>query len=110
LFVRIWRFRAAAGREREFEQLNDSSGAWAQLFRVASGYLGTELQRVVGSPREYLTIDRWESRDAWLAFRQQHAAAYESLDHQAEPLTESEVLVREADEPLPNEELKPPAS
>ena len=101
MFVRIWRFRAAAGREREFEQLNGSSGAWAQLFRSAPGYLGTELQRVVGSPSEYLTIDRWESRDAWLAFRQTHAVAYESLDREAAPLTESEVLVREADEPLP---------
>ena len=98
MFVRVWRFRAAAGREGEFEELYGPTGAWAQLFGKAAGYLGTELQRVTGGSSEYLTIDRWESRPAWEAFRRDHAAAYESLDRRSESLTASEELVGELDD------------
>jgi heme-degrading monooxygenase HmoA len=100
VFERVWRFRAAADREREFQELYGPSGAWAQLFASAPGYLGTELQRSEGNPREFLTIDRWESRAAWERFRRDHAAAYEDLDRLCEPLTTFEELVGEFDPPV----------
>jgi heme-degrading monooxygenase HmoA len=99
VFVRVWRFRAAAGREDAFERFNGSAGDWAQLFRKAAGYFGTDLHRA-DVPGEYITIDRWESRDAWEAFRRDYADAYEALDREGENLTVSETLVREQDENL----------
>jgi heme-degrading monooxygenase HmoA len=101
MFVRIWRFRVAAGHEQAFEQLYGSSGAWAQLFGLAAGFLGTTLQRAGDQPSEYLTVDRWESRDAWEVFRRDHALAYDSLDRLCDALTVSQMLVREQDEPTP---------
>jgi heme-degrading monooxygenase HmoA len=95
VFVRIWQYRAKPGSEREFEELYGPAGAWAQLFQVAAGYLGTELRRAPDAPDEYQTLDRWESRAAWEAFRQRHGAAYESLDRRCELLTASETLVAE---------------
>ena len=97
VFVRIWRFRPKAGLEAEFEALYGADGAWAQLFQLGRGYLGTELQRVSDAPPEYRTIDRWESRAAWDAFRRQCHAPYESLDRRAQLLTEVEQLVEELD-------------
>lgn len=95
MFTRIWRFRAAAGREAEFEAVYGPEGAWVALFRQGAGYVGTELRRQGDGSGEYLTEDRWESARAWEEFRQAHADAYEALDRQCGGLTSSEVLVAE---------------
>ena len=97
MFVRIWRFRAAAGKETEFERFNGSDGAWAQLFARSPRYLGTTLKPIKGAPGEYETTDRWESREAWDAFRRDFADDYDRLDREAEALTSSETLVAEED-------------
>ncbi|MDQ3811878.1 MAG: antibiotic biosynthesis monooxygenase, partial [Chloroflexota bacterium] len=81
-----------------FEELYGPTGAWAQLFRKAAGYRGTELQRVTDGSSEYRTIDHWESRTAWEACRRDQAAAYESLERRGESLTTSEELVGEWDD------------
>jgi heme-degrading monooxygenase HmoA len=98
VFVRRWRFRAAPGQEERFERIYGSDGAWAQLFALAPGYLGTELRRTGDDPAEYLTIDRWKSRAAWHTFRRDHAAAYDALDRECEYLTVAEELVSERNE------------
>ena len=77
-------------------------GEWARLFRLGQGYLGTEIQLVSREPTEYRTVDHWESRAAWMAFRQEHAAAYENLDRRAELVTQLEQLVEEST--LPTDE------
>ena len=97
VFVRVWRFRPKAGLEDEFEALYGEKGPWTQLFQLGHGYLGTELHRVSVEPPEYRTIDRWESRAAWEAFRREFAALYESLDRSAERVTDLEQLVEESD-------------
>ena len=81
--------------EPEFERVYGPAGDWVALFMLGSGYLGMELRRTDDDPAEYLTIDRWESEDAWQAFRRDNAAAYEALDRRCEPLTVAEVLVAE---------------
>lgn len=98
MFVRIWRFRAAPGQEERFERVYGSDGAWAKLFALAAGYLGTELRRTDRDRAGYLAIDRWESRAAWRAFRRDHAAAYDALDRECEHLIVSEELISERNE------------
>jgi heme-degrading monooxygenase HmoA len=90
LFVRIWRYRVNVDAGRRFEEAYGPSGEWARLFRGGAGYLGTELLHSVGSPDAYVTIDRWESRDAWLAFLAAHRAAYDALDRACGSITASE--------------------
>jgi heme-degrading monooxygenase HmoA len=102
VFVRIWLFRPKAGLEHEFEALYGETGPWTQLFQLGHGYRGTALERVALDPPEYRTIDRWESRAAWEAFRREFAAPYESLDRRAERVTDMEQLVEEADAPAPD--------
>jgi heme-degrading monooxygenase HmoA len=87
------------GHEDEFEALYGEEGEWIRLFRLGHGYLGTDVQRVAHEPPEYRTVDRWESRAAWDAFRRQHSALYENLDRRAELVTDMEQLVEESDAP-----------
>ena len=58
-----------AGRESDFECDYGPAGESARLFRRADGYLGTELLRRSDNQGEYLTLDRWESRATYEAFR-----------------------------------------
>jgi heme-degrading monooxygenase HmoA len=109
VYVIIWAFRPRPGREPEFEQAYGPGGGWATLFRAAPGYLGTDLLRAADGSGRYLTVDRWQSRAAYEAFRAASPAEYENLDRAGEDLTSSEgrvgdyVLV----ESLPNSPPQP---
>lgn len=95
MFVRVWQFRVKPGSAGEFEEIYGPQGAWAQLFRRAAGYLGTELRPVPDASGEYQTVDRWDTRAAWNAFLERHRPAYESLDRHCDALIEREMLVSE---------------
>ena len=91
MHVILWRFRAAPGREAEFEAAYGDDGTWVRLFRTAPGFLGSELMR--GTDGIYLTIDRWVSEDAYRAFRDARAEAYADIDAGCEALTIEETLI-----------------
>lgn len=97
MFVRVWRFGVARGRESDFEEVYGPGGAWAQLFARAAGYAGTEVQPPQAGSGDYLVIDWWASRAAWDTFRRDHAVAYEDLDKECQALTSREELVGEAE-------------
>ena len=90
MYVVLWWFRPLVGREGEFERAYGPSGEWAQLFRRGDGYLGTKLLRSSDDAREYLVLDRWDSRAAYEAFRVRCSDEYRRLDHRLEELTEEE--------------------
>jgi heme-degrading monooxygenase HmoA len=89
-YATLWSFTVRPERQAEFEAHYGPGGAWVRLFRQAPGYLGSELLRDLADPQRYLTIDRWESRAAFLAFRRQFAPDYERLDREFEGLTTQE--------------------
>jgi heme-degrading monooxygenase HmoA len=71
MYIILWRFRPAVGREGEFERAYGPSGPWARLFGREDGYLGTELllRRSEDESGKYLTLDRWVSRGDGHSFR-----------------------------------------
>jgi heme-degrading monooxygenase HmoA len=86
----LWEFRVRPGREQEFERGYCPDGDWAQLFRRAEGYLGTELTRSTTDAQHYYTLDRWSSKAAFENFRQGFDAEYRALDAKFVGLTERE--------------------
>ena len=95
MYIILWRFRPAVGREGEFERAYGPSGPWARLFGREGGYLGTELllRRSEDESGEYLTLDRWVSRGAYEDFLAHRSGEYRRLDRRMEGLTEEETLV-----------------
>jgi quinol monooxygenase YgiN len=89
----VWEFRVRPERRHQFEFSYDSNGNWAALFRRSSDYQETILLRDSSQNGRYLTIDRWESEEAFRRFKQEFAAEYAAIDAQCEALTESERLV-----------------
>lgn len=94
MFTRTWRFRAAPGREADFEKAYGPDGDWAKLFWHGAGFLGTQLRRTKNEG-EYLTIDLWESAEAWETFRRDFSDEYQALDARCDKLTSLEEEVPE---------------
>ena len=88
--VIVWEFVVRAGREREFEEAYGATGAWATLFSKSTEHLGVELLRDTAIAGRYLTIDRWNSADAFGRLRKARSDEYESLVARCEGLIETE--------------------
>jgi|SRR5271157_104529 len=98
MHVIIWEFTVREEHIQEFIRVYNSDGDWAQLFKRADGYLGTELLRSSAEPdifvtTDFLTIDRWESATCFDIFLKQFAAEYQRLDKQLEGYTLAEKKV-----------------
>ena len=87
MFVTLWEFEVKSGSEELFERTYGPDGPWSELFRRDAGYLGTRLLRDVGAARVYVTMDTWESREAYEEFREKLAAGYEELDRKCQGMT-----------------------
>lgn len=86
-FVYLWAYRVLPERLEEFEDLYGPNGSWANLFRRAPGYLDTELLQDLKVTGRYVTIDRWESEEAFVAFRENFTEHFDDLDRLGEGLT-----------------------
>jgi heme-degrading monooxygenase HmoA len=86
-YVRVWRFRPLPNRVAGFEEAYGPKGDWARLFGTAGGFLGTTLLKGEGQPGEYLTLDRWVSREAYRSFRCERSADFTALDRRCQALT-----------------------
>ena len=89
-FMILWEYQVKSGCESEFEEIYGAEGDWVRFFRLAAGYLGTELHRDVHNPTRYVTIDSWSYQAAYETFCEQHLSEYHALDAQCEALTERE--------------------
>lgn len=94
-FVIVWEFRPSARNRLEFEAAYGPHGVWAQFFHRGEGYIGTELLLDRENAGRYFTVDVWKSREAYVRFRKENAAEYESIDEQCELLTETETKIGE---------------
>ena len=93
MYVIIWEYQVKAEQLVAFEEIYASNGAWAELFRKETGYLGTELLRDPNQPQRYITIDRWISLEDYESFRLKWKSEYARLDAQCEGLMEKEALI-----------------
>jgi len=89
-YVIAWEFRPWPGAERRFEEAYGPEGVWARLFRIGQGFVATELSRDGKDAKRYLTLDFWESKQAYETFRAQQSSEYGKIDAECENLTESE--------------------
>jgi heme-degrading monooxygenase HmoA len=97
MFVCLWEFDVRPESEARFRQVYGADGLWVALFRLAPGFVRTELLRDRHRPGRYLTIDTWDSAESHAAFRARFAAEFAALDREGEVLTARETLLGEFD-------------
>lgn len=89
-YAYMWEYEVAGDHVPQFIAAYAPGGTWTQLFADAPGYIGTELHRDCNDSSRFVTIDYWESVDAWEAFREKRSQAFEALDAICETYTVSE--------------------
>ena len=89
-FVYVWEYRVRPDRIEEFLKAYGPEGDWVRLFRKAGGHLSTDLLESSEDPLRFLTVDRWESKDARDEFRDAFDAEFTELDARCEGFTEEE--------------------
>jgi heme-degrading monooxygenase HmoA len=94
-FVYLWVYQVSPERLDEFYELYGPEGSWAALFRRAPGYLDTELLRDRNESSRFITIDRWESEDAFTNFRESFTMEFGHFDRLGEELTVEETALGE---------------
>jgi len=92
-YTYVWEFVVAPEHVEEFERDYGPHGAWAELFRQAPGYIQTLLLRDAAQARRFVTVDRWESAEAYHGFRAQFSRQYAELDARCARLTLRETLL-----------------
>jgi heme-degrading monooxygenase HmoA len=90
VFLIVWQFRPAPGREAEFVRAYGADGPWAALFRKATGYSESILAEDVSDPRRFVVLDWWDSESSFEAFKSAHGREYEALDASCEALCAEE--------------------
>lgn len=90
MFVRIWDYDVPDESMAAFRVAYGAQGAWAELFRRAPGFLGTELYRDGNRGDRFLTIDRWRNEQNWRSFQAAFGSAYEALDARLDGLAVAE--------------------
>lgn len=91
--VIVWEFRVPPPTRAEFLQHYGPDGSWAQLFRRAPGFRGTELLHDPHDPQRYFTLDHWDSEAAFVSFRDRFGSEYEVLDAACAAAIEGELLL-----------------
>jgi heme-degrading monooxygenase HmoA len=87
MFVALWEYEVKPGCRERFEKVYSPEGEWAKLFRSDPNYQGTRLLRDAVRDAVYLTLDFWNSRNAFEQFMETRAADYKRLDAANEDLT-----------------------
>ena len=86
-YTYLWEFEVRPEHQVKFEKHYGRDGAWARLFRQSNDYIETILLKDISIPGRYITLDRWRSKAAYLAFRSTFATQYIQLDNKFEQLT-----------------------
>lgn len=95
MFIIIWKFKPINNFINEFETAYGPNGAWSELFSRVNGFLGTSLLKELESDNIYLAVDRWDSKETFLSFKQRYFNEYNSLDEHFKSITEFEMKVGE---------------
>jgi heme-degrading monooxygenase HmoA len=89
----FYRYRVHPQQVRAFEHAYGQNGPWVQLFARHPAYRRTRLFRHKTDPHIYVTVDVWETKEAYDDFRAQNADEYNRLDAQLAMLKLEEHLL-----------------
>jgi heme-degrading monooxygenase HmoA len=90
MFLALWEYEVKPGSEKDYEKVYGPEGDWARLFRRDRRYRGTRLLRDMERERVYVTLDYWESREAYEEFLKERKEEYDAIEKIGEALTRTE--------------------
>ena len=95
MYLVFWQYTVKATQVAQFLQHYSEDGTWAKFFHQDEGYQGTKLFKDTEDSRQFLTIDRWNSKVQYEGFRSKHRDEYNRIDLMCNELTEKEEFLGE---------------
>lgn len=89
----FYRYRIHPSQKPAFEQAYGGAGPWVALFGRFPGYRRTRLFRHKKEAEIYITVDTWDTKADWDAFRSEAAQEYARLDRELHMLYLEEHLM-----------------
>ncbi len=89
----FYRYRVHPSQRAAFEHAYGQDGPWVALFSRHPGYRRTRLFRHKRERDVYVTIDVWESKEAYDRFRGEASVEYARLDKELHMLYLEELLM-----------------
>ncbi|MBN4081200.1 hypothetical protein JYT44_02425 [Caldithrix abyssi] len=86
----IWEYIVPNEYLTDFIKTYSPDGDWVKLFQQCQGYIKTELIRDIYQPDRFITIDFWQSHNAFSAMKETIGDEYKKLDKHCEAFTSSE--------------------
>jgi heme-degrading monooxygenase HmoA len=86
-YVYIWEYKVNFNFINEFERHYNSQGSWVKLFKKANGYIETHFFKDKTEINRYVTVDYWESYEAYKTFREKFSFQFDELDNKCEQYT-----------------------
>jgi hypothetical protein len=87
MFVILWEYEVKSECEESFRKVYGPEGPWVQLFRNDQQYKGTRLLRDALRSEACITMDQWESKQAYAKFKSTHMEEYAAIDRETQKLT-----------------------
>lgn len=87
MFLALWEFEVKSGCADRFQCAYGPQGEWVRLFRTDPDFIETRLLQDAAAPNKFITLDFWQTRDAYETFKELNHAAYAALDRDFENLT-----------------------
>ena len=79
-YLTIWEYKIKPEKKNIFEKLYSNIGKWVKLFKKFPGYIKTGLYRDISNPNKYITLDYWESKEAYYNFKELSKQEYLEID------------------------------
>jgi len=95
VYIYIWKFYINDNYKNEFEYLYGLEGAWVKLFKKDPMYIKTELISDLKYPKQYLTIDYWQTKEAYKLFHFNNKNRYIEIDAVGKKFTNKEEFLGE---------------
>ena len=99
-YTYLWEFLVQSDRIDEFIRHYGPAGTWTALFRQSPGYIETLLLQDSANPLHFITIDKWESLDAYRSFHSRFSREYAAIDQICQRLTIKETSLGEYSEAI----------
>lgn len=93
MYIYIWEYDISEENLDAFEETYGKDGDWVKLFSGKDGYVGTEFYKDPEKEGRYITIDKWESKEKLMKFREEYKDEFDGIDKRCMALTKSETEI-----------------
>ena len=79
MFLALWEFEVKSGCTERFQGAYGPQGEWVRLFRTDPSFIQTRLLQDSAAPNKFVTLDFWQTRDAYESFKELNRTAYAAV-------------------------------